>query len=315
MQPHAATGAGAGVVGGERERDGAERRSRSRIRCAWASIACAGVERMSRPSARAVPGMNCAIPCAPARRDRERVEAATRRRAARRAAWRRRSSAARRAASARAKRGRHERRQRRRAPSPPDAEPSVEPAFRAKPNATAPTRSAARSGSAGACAAASRTRRGGPRSSSVPNGGARCRAARPTWGRGGARTGGLLGVGAKAAHDDQRDAVARAPRRHAVERQRDVRPHRLALAERQRPVVLARPVANASAAAARARASASATHRRAAPTAADLDDAGSRTVTRMRDGANASPSGKVTSTRRAPLSRARRERPRAAAAR
>ena len=37
------------------------------MRRAWASIACSASNGSRRPIAAAVPGMNCAIPCAPAR--------------------------------------------------------------------------------------------------------------------------------------------------------------------------------------------------------------------------------------------------------
>ena len=50
---------------------------------------------------------------------------------------------------------------------------------------------------------------------------------------------GLLGVRAKAADDDERDAVAARGGLHAIERGRDIRSHRLALAVRERPAVLA----------------------------------------------------------------------------
>ena len=50
-------------------------RSRSRMNRACAWIACSGSNGFSSPNARAVAGMNCAMPCAPALRDRERVEA------------------------------------------------------------------------------------------------------------------------------------------------------------------------------------------------------------------------------------------------
>ena len=58
------------------------------MRCAWASIEAAPVSYGSPQAHRAaaVPGMNCAIPCAPAPRARERVEARTRGRAGPRAA-------------------------------------------------------------------------------------------------------------------------------------------------------------------------------------------------------------------------------------
>jgi hypothetical protein len=51
----------------------------------------------------------------------------------------------------------------------------------------------------------------------------------------------LLGVGAKPADDDERDAVARRRRRQPVEGRGDVGTHRLALPVGQRPAVLAGP--------------------------------------------------------------------------
>ena len=66
---------------------------------------------------------------------------------------------------------------------------------------------------------------------------------------------GLLGVGAKAADDDERDAVAPRRRLHAIERPRDVRAHRLALAlfERSAGTPPARPTTARRRRAARAR--------------------------------------------------------------
>ena len=54
-----------------------------------------------------------------------------------------------------------------------------------------------------------------------------------------ARQHGLLGVRAEGAGDQQRDAVGARRALHAVERLRDVRAHRLALAQRERAVVAA----------------------------------------------------------------------------
>ena len=51
---------------------------------------------------------------------------------------------------------------------------------------------------------------------------------------------GLLGVGAKAADDDERYAVALGGGVHTIEGGRDIRSHRLALAVRERPAVLPR---------------------------------------------------------------------------
>jgi hypothetical protein len=64
--PHAATGAGPALYAASASDTSANCRSRSRMRCAWASMAWAASNGSSSPMAAAVPGMNCAMPCAPA---------------------------------------------------------------------------------------------------------------------------------------------------------------------------------------------------------------------------------------------------------
>src|SRR3954470_16936434 len=66
MQPHAATAPEPALYAASASGTAANRASRSCIRCAWASIDAAASNGLRRPSPAAVPGMNCAIPWAPA---------------------------------------------------------------------------------------------------------------------------------------------------------------------------------------------------------------------------------------------------------
>ena len=108
----------------------------------------------------------------------------------------------------------------------------------------------------------------------------------------------LLGVGAECAGDDEVDAVLARRRRHAVERLSDVRPHRLALPMRERPVV-------AAAAAEQRRTDAGGRGElglrvRAHPDRLPAIAIRRSTATRIRTGANVAPSGKRDGPRRRP---------------
>ena len=162
----------------------------------------------------------------------------------------------------------------------------------------------------GACAASQPYALAGPRSSSVPRrcselpGGATHLGS--GWAANSAR---LLGVAAEALTTIERDAVARRGRGQAVERERDVRPHRLALPERERA-----PYSPGPGAAAAVRRAPAAPPRRddrgAAPLAGDLDDgrvAHRDADARRRERARV---GERDLDASAPLSRAHRQRPR-----
>ena len=115
---------------------------------------------------------------------------------------------------------------------------------------------------------------------------------------------GLLGVGAEGAGDDEADAVGARGALHAVEGARDVRPHALALAGRERAGVAA---AGAGELGGRRELGLGGrldpAVRRASPVRTSKR---SRTVTRTRTGAKDAPSGNATRTPRAPLARATR---------
>ena len=116
---------------------------------------------------------------------------------------------------------------------------------------------------------------------------------------------GLLGVGAERARDQQRDPVGARGALHAVERARDVRPHALALALGERPVVAAARAGEL----ARRRELRLGLRGRSAPSAARRPCGPRRRrgrVTRTRTGANEAPSGNATRTPRAPFARATR---------